>query len=631
MPEASLHESGSSEIAVADGAPGQVVRVRNRLGSHAVLKQWRELLSCALIFQLAEGLLFAPMIALAGRLLLGRSVVDSTALVSFILSPTGLLLLLLGATTSLTIRLVEHAGLSAIVLGALHGKTLRARAALRFMLQQLPRLVPVVMRVIGWVLAISAPVLLVAALFAKRLLSIHDINYYLANWPFEFVKAAVIIGVVAVVSVTVGLWLLVRWRLVVQTCVFEGHAGGEAFREAAELSRGVRWPLAKLCILVLVIQVALIVAAAALAQLVTSLVLGIGGIGALSLALSLVVLLAVRSVVSAVVMSAGACIEAEIITEFYQKRRAAASMAAELPVLEIAAGDGLRLPKFARRLVVSLTIGLGGAAVLSALITVNSFMHDRPLAVTAHRGGHLKAPENTAVSIREAIDAGAQIAEIDVQLSKDGVLVVTHDSDFSRMAGVAKKVWELTYDEIRAIPLGLKAAPEFRNEHTPTFDDVLAIAKDRIWLNVELKYYADHEPQLAERVVKAIQARDMHQVMIQCLEYEPLLEVKSLAPEIQVGYLFSVNARHPSALDVDFFSVAVNRVTGEFVQAAHRRGRQVHVWTVDKPDVIERMIDLGVDCLITNDPALALRMVNSYKSLSSSGRTLRGIRAWLAD
>jgi len=98
---------------------------------------------------------------------------------------------------------------------------------------------------------------------------------------------------------------------------------------------------------------------------------------------------------------------------------------------------------------------------------------------------------------------------------------------------VAKKVWDLTYAEIRAIPLGAKAAPEFRNEPAPTFDEVLAIARDRIRLNLELKYYGDHQPRLAERVVEAVRARQMtNQVIIQCLEYEPLLEVRRLAPWI---------------------------------------------------------------------------------------------------
>jgi glycerophosphoryl diester phosphodiesterase len=115
------------------------------------------------------------------------------------------------------------------------------------------------------------------------------------------------------------------------------------------------------------------------------------------------------------------------------------------------------------------------AAGVSVALAADALRHAGPATVTAHRGVHGRAPENTAAAIRETIAAGAQGAEVDVQLSKDGVLVVTHDGDFSRMAGVAKKVWDPTYAEIRAIPLGAKAAPESRNEPAPTFDEVLTL------------------------------------------------------------------------------------------------------------------------------------------------------------
>jgi glycerophosphoryl diester phosphodiesterase len=289
-------------------------------------------------------------------------------------------------------------------------------------------------------------------------------------------------------------------------------------------------------------------------------------------------------------------------------------------------------PGWAKGLAVTMVLGLLAATVASLTVAVNALGHEGRTTVTAHRGDQRRAPENTIAAVRDAIAAGADYAEIDVQLSKDGVLVVTHDSDFSRMAGVAKKVWDLTYAEIRAIPLGAKAAAEFRNEVAPTFDEVLAASSNRIRLNIELKYYGDHQPRLAERVVQAVQARGMtSQVIIQCLEYEPLQEVRRLAPGIPIGYLMSVNATHPGRLKVDFLGAELSRVTGGFLQAAHRRGQRVHVWTVDKPADMDRLIALGADDLITNEPAEASRRVRAYEDLSQPERTLRRMHAWLAD
>ena len=594
-------------------------------------KQRLPLLAFALSFQLLENFLFTPALGLLGGVLLGRPVVDSTAMVAFFLSPRGFLVLFLAATISLTIRLIEHAGLSAIVLGALEGKTFRAVTTFRWLVAELPRLAALCARIVGWGVVLVTPLLLVAAVFARRLLTKHDINFYLASRPSEFLLAAVVIGVVALATIAIGVWLLVRWRLVVQVCVFDRRDGKAAFREAVLLSRGVRVALAGRCFAVLGLLGVLLLAATGLQQLAVWLVLRVGGLGGLSMAVSFGVIILLRTVIGAVVTALGACVDATVFSAFYRRRRRELGGEPVLPLVEETISRRL-LPGWGKGLAVALVLGLLIAAGMTVALAADALRHEGPITVTAHRGVHNRAPENTAAAIRDAIAAKADYAEIDVQLSKDGVLVVTHDSDFSRVAGVAKKVWELTYAEIRAIPLGAKSAPEFRNEPAPTFDEVLTTTRDHIRLNIELKYYGDHQPRLAERVVEALQARQMtNQAIIQCLEYEPLMAVARLAPEIPIGYLMSVNAARPERLKVNFLSTEASRATGAFVQAAHRRGQAVHVWTVDAPADMDRMIDLGVDDLITNNPEEALRRVRAYEGLSHSERTLRRVHAWLAN
>lgn len=594
--------------------------------------RWRPLLAFALSFQLLENLLFAPALGLAGQVLQGRPVVDSTALVQFFLSPRGFLVLFLGATVSLSIRLVEHAGLSALVLGALAGKSFRPFATFRWLLTELPRLLGVGARLVAWGLLLATPTLVVAALLAKPLLAKHDINYYLANRSAGFVASAILIAVVALLSLGAAAWLLVRWRFVVQACVFDRCDGRAAFREAASLSRGVWLGVAGRWLAVLTLQAVLLLVAAALQQFVVWLLLRPAGLGHLSLAVSFALLLLLRTAIGAVVTSFGACADAAVFTTFYRTRRRALQDEPAIARLQAEITSLYVTPAKARVLMVAFVLGLLIASGISVFFAVGALRHQGPITVTAHRGLHQRAPENTAAAVREAIAVGADYAEIDVQLSKDGVLVVTHDSDFSRLAGVAKKVWDLSYAEIRAIPLGAKATPEFHAEPAPTLDEILALARDRIRLNLELKYYGDHQPRLAERVVDALRAAQMtNQVIIQCLEYEPLMQIRRLAPEIPIGYLMSINAAHPDRLQVDFLSVEQNRATGAFTQAAHQRGQKVHAWTVDKPADMDRLIDLGVDDLITNDPAEAVRRVRAYQDLSASERLLRRVHAWLAD
>jgi glycerophosphoryl diester phosphodiesterase len=595
-------------------------------------KQRRPLLLFALSFQLLENLLFAPSMAWLGGALQGRPVVDSTALVEFFLSPRGFLVLFLGATMSVTLRLVEHAGLSAIVFGALEGKSCRAWATFRWLVTELPGLGRIAVRVIGWGLLLALPPLTAAGLLAPRLLRQHDINYYLANRPGDFLLTAFVVGALAFASLTVGAWLFIRWRLVVQVCVFDGRAGKAAFQEAAALSRGVRVALARRCLALLGLLALLLITAAALQQLAVGLLLRVAGTGELSMAVSFGVIVLVRTGIGAAVTSLGACADAAAFTAFHRERRRALGGEPTWRRLEQAIAATSSIPVWARGLAAALAAGLLAAGGASVTLAVGALGHEGPITVTAHRGDHHRAPENTLAAVREAIAAGADFAEIDVQLSKDGILVVTHDSDFSRMAGVAKRVWDLTYAEIRALPLGAKSAPEFAQEVTPTLDEVLTVASNRIRLNLELKYYGDHQPRLAERVVEAVRAHGMSdQVIIQCLEYEPLQEIRRLAPKIPIGYLLSVNASHPGRLDVDFLGVALNRATGAFVQAAHRRGQRVHVWTVDKPADMDRLIALGVDDLITNEPAEAVRRVRAFQALTQPERTLLRVRAWLTD
>src|SRR4029077_4316656 len=311
----------------------------------------------------------------------------------------------------------------------------------------------------------------------------------------------------------------------------------------------------------------------------------------------------------------------------YRQRRGNVGGEASLPG---AARADRAIP--ARSLAAASVVGMLIFASSGAWLALDAISSERTITIHAHRGVSTRAPENTLAAVHEAISAGADYIETDVQLSKDDVLVIAHDSDFSRLGGVAKKVWDLTYDEIRAIPLGGRATPEFRNEITPTLDALLVEAKGRIKVNIELKYYGNHQPGLARKVVEAVRKRGMlDQVVIQCLEYDPLLEVRRLAPEVPGGYLLSLNAREPSRLKVDFLSVEQKRLDRAFIQQAHRRGQQVYAWTVNTAEDMRRLFDLGVDGVITDQPALARKTLDEHLSRPKAERAARRVAAWLAN
>jgi glycerophosphoryl diester phosphodiesterase len=587
----------------------------------------------AILFRLLEALVFTPLSALIGHSLSGRTVVDSTDLVGFVLSARGFSASFVAATLLLTIRLVEQAGLSAIALGSTGAPRVTPLAALRIVSGYVPRLLAIA----GWILlaglSLAIPLLVVAGFMAKSLLAKHDINYYLAERPPGFMAGAAVILVVALPIAAAAVWLAVRWCLVIPALLCERGSPRGLLHSSAGLVHGHWYAAATAWLMSGMLILGLGFLSAWIGRLCSLEAVRLAGADGGSHFGAFAVLLAVRTVLTGIVTLPGSCMSAGLFTALYCSLRRAKDAQWRPALIAAPADTGpRRSAAIGRWLLASLPVITCGLAVINTVVGMSELYADHPVSVTAHRGGTVKSIENTVAAIREAVDAGAQFAEIDVQMSRDEVLVVTHDSDFSRQAGVASKVWELTYPEIQAIPLTRAGSRQMPADRVPAFEAVLEAARGRIRLNIELKYYGDHQPRLAERVVEAVRAAGMaDQVVMQSLHYAGLEEVRRLAPEIPVGYLFSVNAREPRQLDVDFLSVQIGRVNGPFVNAAHRRGQQVHVWTVDKPADMERMIDLGVDNLITNRPQDALDLVRAHADLSPPERTLHRLRAWLNE
>jgi glycerophosphoryl diester phosphodiesterase len=587
----------------------------------------------SILFRLFEALIFTPLAGMAGHLLSGRPVVDSTDLVGFVLSPRGFAATFLGAMLLVTIRLVEQTGLSAIALGAIGGHRVTSPAALQIVARLLPRLLAISAWILLAGLVLAAPLLVVAAIFARQLLTRHDINYYLARHPPEFLTAAAVLAAVALPTAAAAVWLVVRWRLVVPVVLCEPVSSLGALRSSARLARGnwrrtaIAWLVTELLILALGTFAALLgrLCSAGAAVLTAE-----DAPSPVALFAGLVVL---RTLLTAFVTLPGPCASAGVFAALYRDLRHAGEPDWQRVFRESAVGPApSRTVAIGRGLLAVLPLIMACLALVSTVAGMSVLYEDRSVAVTAHRGGTRHSIENTVAAIREAIDSGAQFAEIDVQMSRDAVLVVTHDSDFSRQARDSRKVWELTYDEIRAIPLTNSRASEIAPDHAPTLDEVLDVARGKIRLNIELKYYGDHQPGLAGRVVQAVREKEMlDEVIIQSLHYAGLEDVRRAVPEIPIGYLFSINAREPRRLDVDFLSVQLGRVNGPFINAAHRRKQDVHVWTVDKPADMERLIDLGVDNLITNRPQETLAIVREHEQLLTPQRALHRVRAWLVE
>ena len=238
----------------------------------------------------------------------------------------------------------------------------------------------------------------------------------------------------------------------------------------------------------------------------------------------------------------------------------------------------------------------------------------RPV-VTAHRGSSKAAPENTLPAFQLAIDQGCPRAELDVQMTMDGVVVVSHDASLRRCTGWDKNIDQITFEQLRRLDAGWRFCPLYIGTKVPTLAEVLDLCKDKIQLNIEIKANAA-TPDLEAQTVRLIYDKGFeNSCVVTSGSYETLCKVKALAPQIRTGYILysTVDDAYYDLPAADFFSIDQNFITPEVVQQAHQRGKTVSAWTVDSRAAAANMLRLGVDDIITDKPDMVLRLLAQQK------------------
>jgi glycerophosphoryl diester phosphodiesterase len=259
----------------------------------------------------------------------------------------------------------------------------------------------------------------------------------------------------------------------------------------------------------------------------------------------------------------------------------------------------------------------------------------RPM-IFAHRGGAALAPENTIAAFDSGLGCGADGLECDVHLSRDGVPVVMHDPTVDRTTDGTGAVADLTVAELAALDAGYRFARDgafpFRGRRlgVPTLGEIFDRYR-QVPVLVELK---SANPQLASLVVDQIRAVDgVGRISVGSFHRGALDEVRAREPRIRTGAATDEIKRElasplpgggASALPFQSFQVpevyaGMRVVTREFISRAHAVGVSVIVWTVDREDDILRLLDWGVDGLITDRPDVAVPLTRAW----NEGRSTR--------
>jgi glycerophosphoryl diester phosphodiesterase len=248
------------------------------------------------------------------------------------------------------------------------------------------------------------------------------------------------------------------------------------------------------------------------------------------------------------------------------------------------------------------------------------------ISVHGHRGARARMPENTLPAFEYAIQAGVDVLEMDMAVTKDHVIVISHDPLLQAPVCTGPKksavIHQLTLAEVRQWDCGAVRNPRFRRQKTipgtrmPTLDDVFQLAgRGRFEFNIETKIFREHpeytpSPEEFARLVleKIRQYKLERRVILQSFDFRTLTAMRKLAPGIRLAALVEKDSRPFPAIaseagDPEIISPDFHLVTEAKVAAAHAAGLQVVPWTANTPKDWDRLIQAKVDAIISDDPA----------------------------
>ncbi|HEX3021087.1 MAG TPA: glycerophosphodiester phosphodiesterase [Lachnospiraceae bacterium] len=239
--------------------------------------------------------------------------------------------------------------------------------------------------------------------------------------------------------------------------------------------------------------------------------------------------------------------------------------------------------------------------------------------VWAHRGASGYAPENTLVAFQKAIELGADGIELDVQMTKDGELVIIHDETVKRVSNAKGWVKDYTFEEIRKLNVN-KKFPEYGEVVIPTLEEVYSLMLDTdLTINVELKNGIVFYDNLEESIIELTKRMGLwERVTFSSFNHYSVMKLKKLDPFTQVGFLYEdgyidmpdyalkhgVCALHPALYNLQY---------PDLIRDCKDKGIAIRTWTVNGIEEMRMLCENRIDAIITNYPDIARKVVDEYE------------------
>ena len=240
--------------------------------------------------------------------------------------------------------------------------------------------------------------------------------------------------------------------------------------------------------------------------------------------------------------------------------------------------------------------------------------------IIAHRGSSGKYPENTMLAFEMAVKEGADAIETDVRMTKDGVLVIMHDTRLSRMSDderAKSRITESNYDDIKDIDISSKNFPDMPVQHIAKLSDLLELSKRTgIALNIEIKHNEIYDDGAVYKIVELVEQYGLHdRVYYSAFNHKVLNNIKTKFPFVRIGLLYGATLYNvwDYAKGMDAYAVhpeSKNHLIYGNSEECVKAGLKINAWTVNNAEDAKALVKHGVTGLITNFPKEIREAVN---------------------
>ncbi|SDY23464.1 glycerophosphoryl diester phosphodiesterase [Tindallia californiensis] len=579
-----------------------MVNIRNNLLLKSLIdfkKYYRGYIAYGFVFLILTSVIFIPLLGyLFNRLIIsmGAGVLINKDAFRIVLSYEGLIGLIIIASISVMIVFIELGGLIVLAQRKIFSKKVFISEAIITAIFSVPRIIGIGMLHFIFVILVVAPLIDIPV--ATEITSKIEVPPILMNMIQDSkIMLYVYRSILALFTL-----ILLRWIFAVHYILLENLPARKAISCSAKLTEGRNIiHLASLLILNIIIVGGSFIIFSAISFIPSHIGIKTGGLlGAY--------ILTFNSLLGMILAMLVMPINIIYITRlfYYLRNKTKMKSSGEFETvrnkkLEKIEWFFTRLIKRRRALLLTiLMLNLLGTFMIGHTLNENFVHLGRDVKIAAHRGDPINAPENSMSAVRAALEQHSDFIEIDVQLSKDHVVILNHDMGLARVAGIPERPIELTYEELSQLDIGSSFSEDFKGETVVSLDEVLAEIKGKAKVIIDVKAYGPIEI-LAEEVVKSIERSNMaNSVYVQSFDYELLQMIRKQNPDLYLGQILYYALGDISQLDVDYYAIDQSMLNREFIRNAKKDEREVWVWTVNEEDDIREVLMYDIDGIITD-------------------------------